>query len=205
MSDRYVIYDEVQYTKNDWRNRNQIKDPSGKLHWLTIPVRAKSIAQTIDETAIASPQWTKKHWKTIFQNYSKAPYFKLFSATIEDLYKKCPTDSLSNANRFFLDALCGLMDIDTPILNSRDFDLQGDKQERIIDLCKKLNADTYLSGSAAKSYIDESKFRNEGIVVEWMDYSGYPEYSQAGEFTHYVSVLDLLFNVGPDFRSYMKA
>lgn len=203
--DAYIVYDEVQYTKNDWRNRNRIKDHQGNLQWLTIPVSVKSSGQTIAETAIAQANWPEKHWRTLAQNYAKAPHFKAFSDQIETLYQTSPRKWLTEANQHFLRGLCELLGLSTPILNSIDYDLQGDRQQRIIDLCQKLGADQYLSGPAARDYLDPALFKAAGIEVEWMSYQGYPTYPQGkGPFTHYVTILDLLFNTGPSFQDYLK-
>ncbi|EDY80597.1 WbqC-like protein family [Verrucomicrobiia bacterium DG1235] len=206
MSDKYVIYDEVQYTKGDWRNRNRIKTLNGTCQWLTIPVKLEHTEQTIDETHIADSKWKQKHWGMISSNYSKAPYFKKFKARIKDLYETTPEDKLSRINRHFIEGICDILKINTPIYDSREFSLIEGKQERIIDLCKKLEADVYLCGPAAKSYIQEELFEANGVKLEWMDYSGYPEYPQiAGDFEHAVSILDLLFSVGDDYPKYMKS
>src|SRR4051812_22240537 len=88
MVDEFIIYDDVQYTKNDWRNRNKIKTPNGLL-WLTIPTRQLSLSQKIIDTQIADNHWNKKHLSTIKQFYSKAPFYKLYQSFIEELYMKC--------------------------------------------------------------------------------------------------------------------
>lgn len=206
MSDVYVIYDEVQYTKGDWRNRNKIKTLKGDSLWLSVPVKLERSDQLIEETFLADDSWRRKHWAQIESNYAKARYFRDYKDRIKELYETSPTDRISAVNRHFLEGLCRILEIKTPIRDSREFALQGDKQGKLIDLCKKLGAEVYLVGPAAKSYIDESLFAGNGIKIEWMDYSGYPEYPQvAGPFEHGVTVLDLLFNVGPDFARYFKA
>jgi hypothetical protein len=202
--DVFVIYDEVQYTKNDWRNRNLIKTPKG-TEWLTIPVRQKSLEQKISETEITFPKWNKKHWKTIQANYSKAPFFKEYSQAFEELYLNSNVTNLSKVNLTFIEKICEILNIDTEIIDSAELDLTGDKNDRLINICQQLGADEYLSGPAAKSYLDEQKFKEAGISVEWMDYSGYPKYEQLqGEFEHGVTVLDLIFNTGDQARKYLK-
>lgn len=202
--DVYVIYDEVQYTKNDWRNRNLIKDNQGNLQWLTIPVRVESSSQSIADTTIPNPKWKKKHWRSIAQNYAKSAYFKTYGPILENLYDTCPDGKLSDVNRHFLYGICRILGIETKIIDSKELSLTGDRQEKIVDMCKKLDVDTYLSGPAAKSYIETSLFTKNKVSVEWMDYSRYPKYQQCfGDFRHDVSIIDLLLNTGPNSSDYM--
>lgn len=202
-SDVFVIYDEVQYTKNDWRNRNLIKTQSG-LQWITIPVRQESLNQKIVDTKTSNNLWVKKHKSTLQTNYGKAPYFKQYKDCFFEIYDNPSTD-LSEINKLFIEKICAILGIETKIIDSRELNLEGDKVERLIDACKKLNATTYLSGPAAKSYIEEEKFKDSNIILEWMDYSNYKEYNQLyPQFEHGVSILDLIFNEGPKARSFLK-
>jgi len=202
--DEFVLYDDMQYTKNDWRNRNKIKTRNG-LEWLTIPVRVESLHQTIRETKIVNPLWHKQHWKTIAQNYAKAEHFKEYKDAFEELYLGATEVYLSEINRKFLQAINGLLGITTTIRCSSEFILAPGKSERLLELCKTLGATTYLSGPAASDYLDASIFAEAGIGVEWMDYSGYPEYPQLfPPFEHGVSIVDLLFNEGKNALNFMK-
>ncbi len=195
-SDVFVIYDEVQYTKNDWRNRNLIKTPKG-LEWLTIPVKQNNLHQKINETFVSQNNWNKKHWNSIVCNYSKAPYFKTFGNEIKNLYENINTDNLSEINIQFIKTLNGILGIETKIVDSKTLLLSGDKNDRLIDAIKKLDGTHYISGPAAKNYLDEDKFAANNIEVEWMNYRNYSEYEQLyPPFAHYVSVLDLIFNEG---------
>ena len=205
MVDVFVLYDEVQYTKNDWRNRNKII-ANGKPQWITIPVRQNSLDQRIDETEIVLPKWPVKHWKTIQANYGKAPFFKEYGPKVEALYEACKgVKLLSEINFIFIKGIAEMLGVDTELKWSTDLDLKGDKNERLIDAVKKCGGTRYVSGPAAKSYLDVDAFSREGIEVEWMDYSGYKEYPQSGEgFEHGVSVLDLIFNVGDSSRGFLK-
>lgn len=203
--DVFVIYDEVQYTKNDWRNRNKIM-VNGKPQWITIPVRQNSLDQRIGETEVMLPNWYVKHWKTIQANYGRTSYFKEYGPKIEQLYEACSgVKLLSEINYIFLKGIAQMLDIQTEMKWSRDLNLKGDKNGRLIDAVKKCGGNGYISGPAAKGYLDEKRFEENGIEVEWMDYSGYKEYPQAGnEFEHGVSILDLIFNVGEASKNYMK-
>lgn len=203
-SDVFVIYDEVQYTKNDWRNRNLIKTPNG-LDWLTIPVKQKSLDQKINETFISQHNWNKKHWNTLVGNYSKAPFFKSYSEEFRDLFLGIETDNLSEINLLFIKKINSILEINTEIIDSQSLHLVGDKNERLIEAIKKLNGTHYISGPAAKSYLNIEAFEKEEIQLEWMNYSNYPEYPQMFlPFNHNVTILDLLFNVGPDAKYFYK-
>jgi hypothetical protein len=203
-ADVFVIYDEVQYTKNDWRNRNLIKTANG-TEWLTIPVSQKSLQQRIDETTVTQNNWHKKHWNALVCNYAKAPYFKDYEADFQAFYSSINTENLSEINLLFIKKINSILDIKSEIIDSKLLKLSGDKNDRLIDAIKKLNGTHYISGPAAKNYIDESKFQTESISIEWMNYRGYPLYSQLfGPFTHEVTILDLIFNEGPNAKHYLK-
>lgn len=203
--DEFVIYDDMQYTKNDWRNRNKIKTLNGVI-WLTIPVKQYKLSQRIDETEVAKDNWAKKHWFTIIFAYSKAKYFNHYRKTFEELYLNITTDNLSEINYIFLRKICEILSIKTKLSWSKDYKLSGDKSERLVQLCEKLNIDHYISGPAAKVYLDLESFHKKNINVEFYDYSNYPEYNQLyGAFTNEVSILDLIFNEGENAVKYMKS
>ena len=203
--DEFVLYDDMQYTKNDWRNRNKIKTQNG-LQWLSIPVRQESLHQKIHETKITDPKWHVNHWKSIAQSYAKAPHFKAYKDQFEALYMNATHEGISEINRHFIDAMCGMLGITTRIRDSREFVLAEGKSERLLALCQELGATTYLSGPAARDYLDESIFHAAGIGVKWMDYSGYQEYHQLfPPFEHGVSVIDLILNEGENAKNYLKS
>jgi len=201
-ADVFVFYDIVQYTKNDWRNRNKIKTPNGP-HWLTIPVLHKSLDQRIEEVEIANSLWKEKHWKTIKQNYSKSPYFSCYEDIFFTEYQK-EWSNLSTLNQAMIVRICSLLGIETTLLSASTMDLPEDRIQRLISICKMFNASEYISGPAAKSYLDVDLFKRHGIDVRWMDYNNYKVYNQLYEpFDHYVSILDLLFNTGPSALDYL--
>jgi hypothetical protein len=203
-ADALVLYDDVQYTRQDWRNRNRVKTSNGPL-WLTIPVIGR-YPQTIEETLVSDPGWGVKHWKTIAAHYARAPYFKQYRELLEELYRTTSSPYLSQINRRFLDAFCELLRIETRLTWSSDYGASGARTERLVQICRQAGATEYLSGPAARSYLDESLFDQQGIAVRYMDYSGYPEYPQLHPpFDHAVSIVDLLLNVGPEAPRYMKS
>jgi hypothetical protein len=199
--DEFILYDDVQYTKNDWRNRNRIKTPSGTA-WLTIPVLLKGrFGQTIREAEIRDRSWAVRHWKSLQTCYSRAAFYSPLAPAIRGLYEGTAGEqSLSAVNEQFLRALCELLGISTRITRSGDYELCGDRTERLVHLCEQAGATEYLTGPSARAYLDVESFARRGIDVQWMSYAGYPEYRQVygSPFIHEVSILDLLFNVGPD-------
>jgi hypothetical protein len=202
--DEFILYDDVQYTRRDWRNRNRLKSPQG-VRWLTIPVQVKGrYLQRIDETLISDAGWARQHWQTLRAWYGKAAFFKRYEPALEDLYMGTREVELSAINRRFLERLCELLGIRTTLRASSEYAGSGHKTERLLGICRAAGATRYLSGPAAREYLDEECFRSAGVEVEWMSYEGYPQYPQLhGPFEHGVSVLDLLLNVGEEAPNYM--
>ena len=144
--DEFILYDDRQYTRRDWRNRNRIKTPQGS-QWLTIPVEVKGrYEQRIDETRISNPDWAERHWKTLTHNYGSAPHFDDYRETFEELYAGSTDPRLSAVNRRFLEAINGLLGIKTRLSWSTDYEAEGSKTERLVSLCRAARATTYLSG-----------------------------------------------------------
>jgi hypothetical protein len=204
--DTFVLYDDMQYTKRDWRNRNKIKTHQG-VKWISIPVDVKGkYFQKINETKVSDMAWPTSHWSSIQQNYRKAPYYDETAEWLKPLYEQAyKIPLLSDINRLFLEGICKHLAIETEIRSSSEFNLADGKTERLVDLCVQLGADHYVSGESAKSYVNEDMFVEKKINLEWFDILEYPEYPQSeGDFEHFVTILDLLFNAGPQANSYMK-
>lgn len=201
--DVFIFYDDLQYTKNDWRNRNRIKTHNG-VEWITIPVGTDA-HRLICEVKIKDCTWQKKHWKTLQHNYGKCPYFAYYKSFFEYVYQGRQWVNLSELNQFLIRAISSeILNLKTEFLDSREYKLSGKGLERLLDLVTKAGADRYVSGPAAKDYIDVSRFSDAGIKLVWKDYSGYPEYPQLfPPFCHSVSILDLIFNVGKDAPWYI--
>lgn len=204
--DEFIFLDEVQFTRRDWRNRNLIKTANGLL-WLTIPVNVKNnFSVPINQVTVSDQLWRKKHWTSIQNNYSKAPFFKPLKEPFEALYLDQKEIYLSRINFAFIAAVNEILGIKTKISWSSDYGPAEGKNERLISLCEAAGASHYLSGPAAKDYLVEDMFKNKGIQVTWMDYSGYQEYKQFhAPFEHGVTILDLLFHEGPNAKSFMKS
>ncbi len=206
MVDEFILYDDMQYTTQDWRNRNRIKTLTG-TSWLTIPVRHDSCIQKINESVVSKTNWAMKHWQTISQTYARAPFFKIHKNELEEIYRNPCSDHLSLINHQFIKYVCKALGITTKISWSSDYVLAPGKTERLAQLITDAGGKEYLSGPAARAYIVPSILENAGIKLEWMDYTGYREYPQLGHarFEHGVTILDLLFNTGEDAPQFMKS
>jgi hypothetical protein len=206
-ADEFVLYDDVQYTRRDWRNRNRIKTADGP-QWLTIPVEVKGkYTQKIRDTRVSDRVWAASHWTRIRHAYAKAPHFRDTAELFGELYAQAAGLAfLSEINERFLRAVCRVLGVTTRITSSADYDVSNpDPSGRLLDVCTQAGATEYLSGPAAKAYLDRSRFARAGVGVRYMDYTGYPEYPQLhGPFEHAVSILDLLFMTGPRAADYLN-
>lgn len=203
--DEFVVYDVVQFTKRDWRNRNRVKTAAG-LRWLTIPVATSgAYHQTIEETRISDRTWAETHWRTITHAYGKAPHFEQYRARWEALYARAAGhERLSEVNRLLIDAVAAELGLTTVISDAASYAPDGDRNDRLLAICTAAGATTYLSGPSAQAYLDVDAFARAGIAVEFMDYSSYRPYPQLhGPFEPGVTVLDLLFNTGPAAREFL--
>jgi hypothetical protein len=206
LADEFIVLDTVQFTKNDWRNRNRIKAASGSP-WLTIPVKTGGrFGQTIAETEIADPSWAQRHWSRLETTYRGQPGFHAYGPAIADAYQEAARETrLSAVNLIFLRRACALLGIRTAITDAADYPDARGRTERVVALCIAAGADRYLSGPAARAYIDERAFAFAGVELAYMDYAGYPEYQQVNPpFDPAVSILDLLFCVGEKAADFMK-
>ena len=203
--DEFIIYDEMQFTKRDWRNRNKIKTPSG-LQWLTVPVLTKgNFNQKISETMVDGMDWTKTHWGSLEKNYSRSTFFREVSSWLKPLYLERTYSLISEVNRVFIEAICSFLQIKTEITCSSKFNLIGEKSERLANICTQAGASDYVSGPAARDYINLDAFNQRRINLEWFDYGDYSPYEQLwGDFTHKVSIVDLMFNCGINGVEYLK-
>ena len=197
-SDIFVFYDDVQFDKNGWRNRNRIKSPAGP-HWLTVPVRVNSLEQRIFETEIDDRQpWARKHLGTIRQFYAKAPYLKRFLPELEETLVGGRWQRLIDLDVAVIEMMCRWLGIERRMLRSSELGVRGERSERLLNICLSQGASRYLSGSAARAYLDTELFARHGVEVLWQDYQ-HPVYRQQhGDFIPFLSALDLLLNCGED-------
>lgn len=204
MVDEFVFLEDVDYTTRDWRNRNIIKTPNGDI-WLTVPVKKADRGTKIKDIKINNTTgWQRKHFLTIEGCYKKAPFFSEYEAMLDDIYINQRWNSLSEMNIYITKKISEILGIKTHFVNSDDLNTSGTKDDKLIEICQKLNATHYISGPAAKDYIKEEKFRNADIGLSYIQYDAYPEYKQLyGSFNHHVSVLDVLFNCGSNSPSFI--
>jgi hypothetical protein len=208
VADEFVLFDEVQFTRRDWRNRNRIIT-NGTARWLTIPVRTAGRSRApIDTIEIADPSWAKRHWARLQTSYRRSAYFRWLSPRLESLYQQAPELSrLTTVNELFLRCLANLIELPTQLMRSSDVPHQARTPTgRLIEICQARGATVYVSGPSARAYIDAAQFANAGIALCYANYSGYPEYHQGtAVFDHHTSLLDTLFNCGPDTRGHLKS
>ena len=201
--DEFILYDDMQFTKNDWRNRNKIKTPRG-AEWISIPV-GHDIRRRIRDVVLPNNNWRQKHWKKLESNYSRAAHFQEVATLLAPLYLQGHYTHLSALNRELIMTVCTYLGIKTKISNSWDYELPEGKSERLAAICTQAGGTEYISGPAAQDYIDDSVFGRSGIKITWFKYEAYPEYPQLwGKFVHNVSMLDLLFNCGHQSPRFMK-
>jgi hypothetical protein len=205
MVDEFIVYDEAQYTKSDWRNRNKIKTKNGLL-WLTIPVRRKKLNQNICNTYSVNPIWRKKHWKSFCQWYSKSRYFNDFRDAFEKMYLSSNENNLSKINIEFIIEINRILGIETKITMSSEYECSVGKTNKLVDICIQAGATDYLSGPLAKNYLNLQKFEKNNVKVRYVNYEGYTRYNQQfPPFDHHVSILDLILNEGPFATMHMKS
>jgi hypothetical protein len=205
-ADVFVFYDDVPYDKHGWRNRNRVKTPQG-TGWLTIPVHSKGnvVQQTpINQIRVSwGDDWNARHWMTIRQFYSKAPFFRQYAPLLEEFYGRRP-EFLADFTIDLTIALAKELGIGhTSFVRSSILKAVGRKTDRLLSILQSIGATHYISGPAAKDYIEEDKLSSAGISLEYMAYE-YPEYEQLyPPFDPYVSILDLLFMAGPRAPRYI--
>jgi hypothetical protein len=198
-SDCFIFYDDVQYDKNGWRNRNRIKSTTGEPHWLTVPVRVHSLSQLLVDTEIDNRQpWARKHLGTIRQFYANASHLRRYLPELEALLLGSKWERLCDLDLAVIKLMCNWLGLERKTMRSSELLIDGDRSERLVNFCLHTGADRYLSGNAAQSYLDRELFARRGIEVEWQDYK-HPAYPQQhGEFVPFLSMLDLLLNCGDD-------
>lgn len=201
--DEFIFHDDLQYTKLDWRNRNRIKTARG-VTWLTIPVGVRT-DRLICDVELPRTDWARRHWRQLEAAYASAPFFRQYRTALEPLFHDATLQHLSDLNQALIRTIArDLLHIPTMFRDSREFRLEGTKEDRLLDLLRQAEADIYISGPAARAYLDQERFTQSGLELRWKDYSGYPEYPQLHPpFAHEVTILDLLFHVGEDAPAYI--
>lgn len=196
----FVLYDDVQFDKHGWRNRNRIKTASGPM-WLTVPVlhTGRSRQRILDVEIERQTPWAKKHLSSISQNYARAPNTQQFLPELSQLLER-DWKMLIDLNIAVIGLLAAWLGLDWHPVRSSELGVEGERTERLVKICQHFGATHYFSGHAARSYLDEELFRRAGIAVEFQDYA-HPVYPQQhGEFISHLSALDLLLNCGERSR-----
>lgn len=199
--DVFLLYDTAQYTRRDWRNRNLIKTPSGPA-WLTVPVNTKGQYQApICEIKTQGSEWREKHLRALLHAYSRAAYFSEGIDLVESFLLGMRSESLSEINEAAIRGISDYLGIKTKIHVLREPSQIEGKNERLLEILANYKDPTYVSGPAAKAYLDEDLFRRRGVEVNWFSYGDYEEYKQLwGDFESRVSIIDLIMNCGPQSR-----
>jgi hypothetical protein len=195
-ADVFCFYDEVQYTKNDWRNRNRILGPNG-LFWITVPVQKDAVKGKISDAQITNFAWQKKHLRTIEQTYSKSINKTDVLSLLEPIYLDQEWTSISQLNQHLIQVISKYIGITTEFKNSAKFELKGDRVDKLIYLIQQLKGTEYVSGPSAKDYLTENEglFQSNDITLTYKKYGPYLQYdNKKKEFEDYVSILDLLMN-----------
>jgi hypothetical protein len=206
-ADVFCFYDEVQYTKNDWRNRNQLINNNG-LFWLTIPIQKDAVKVKISEVELPKSKWQLDHLNIIYQTYKKSAQFEIVYPFLEEIYLN-DWNYLSNFNQSIIKKICEFIGIKTKVVNSKDYELKGDKINRLIHLIKQLNGKKYISGPTGKDYLNDfqNSFIENNIELEYKQYGPYSTYKQNSKvFNNFVSIIDLLMFVPQDeLNDYIKS
>jgi WbqC-like protein family len=200
--DVFVFYDDVQYTLNDWRNRNRVKTANGVV-WITIPIGNQNDRRICD-VEIKDRGWMRRHWMTIEQSYKRAAHFESVAPFFRSVYER-EWRSLSELNQTTIKAIArDMLGVTTEFRDSREFALQSAKGDRLLSLLQQLGADEYVSGPAARAYLDADAYAQAGVSVTWKDYGSYPEYPQLhGAFVPDVSIVDVLMCCGDRAPQYL--
>lgn len=202
-ADVFVYYDDVQYDKHGWRNRNRVKSPSGEPLWLTVPVRTHGLERPrVDQVEIdAASHWARRHAGTLRQCYARAPFAKPYLPELEELLSR-PWARLVDLDLAAVELVCRWLGLSRRIERASALGAAAGDEDarsgRLIALCKRFEATRYFSGGAARDYLDVDAFARAGIAVEFQDYR-HPVYPQLhGAFVPYLSIVDLVFNCGPE-------
>jgi hypothetical protein len=196
--DVFVYYDDVQFDKHGWRNRNRVKAPAGPV-WLTVPVRHHGLQRPrIMDVAIDNrTPWARKHVSTVRQLYARAPYLKRYLPELETLLQGS-WERLVDLDLALAARLGAWLGLERQVVRSSDLGIDGERSERLLRICQHFGATHYLSGDAAQAYLDVELFARHGIAVDWQHFP-HPVYPQQhGEFVGYLSAVDLLLNCGEE-------
>jgi hypothetical protein len=197
--DEFIFFDDVQYTRRDWRNRNKIII-NNKPQWLTLPLLNKgNYNQIVSLMKVKESDWHIKHLDIFKNNYFKAKYFNTVFPIISELYRTIDSEFLSDINQFLIKEICNLLNIRTTFRRSSEFYNNSSEittpTDRLLDICIQTNCKIYISGELAKNYLDIEKFSSKNIKVFWFDYKLSKEYKQSqNDFITNLSIIDCLMH-----------
>ncbi|MEE9165486.1 MAG: WbqC family protein [Nitrospinota bacterium] len=201
-ADVFVYLDNVQYIKNEFKNRNRIKSARGPI-WLTVPVNYRFPEKIMDVTISQRERWQHKHWQSLISNYRKAPYFNKYRETFIDIFER-PWSHLSTLNIYLTEKLKDLLGISTKTETASSMNISGESTDRLIAICKNFKCTHYLAGADSEKYMDFVRFQKAGIKVMVQEFH-HPRYNQLfGDFVPYLSVVDLLMNHGEDSLNILR-
>lgn len=202
--DEFILYDDTQYTRRDWRNRNKIIQ-AGKIQWLSIPVEARGkYDQLIKDVRIADSSWQKTHLKSLQHAYAKAPFFDDLWEGLSEVYARKPYSWLLDADIDFLNFIKAYLGLATKITLSSDYQALGARTEKLVALCLAAGASAYVSGPSARSYIETSHFETAGVALSYIAYPRYPDYAHVSRYDAHVSILDAMMHCGRDTAEHFQ-
>jgi hypothetical protein len=203
LSDAFMFVGHCQYSPKSWHTRNRIRHGAAEIY-LSVPVvKAGRFGQSINATEIDSQPWKKKHLATIYHTYHKRPHFRQYFPELEDLLSR-PWTSLGEMNMAIIRAMMRWFELETPVLDSVDYGIEGQKTDMLIAMCRAVGADRYLSNLGSQGYVREDEMQRNGLEHCWQDFA-HPVYEQGAAFLPNMSAIDLAFNVGPRSRDIVRS
>ena len=201
-SDVFVYLDDTKYVSHGWDNRNKIKTDTGSM-WLTVPINRNSMGDLMNVLIENNDEWKKKHLRSIQINYQKSPFFETYWDSLRKIYEK-PWEKLIDLNLALIDFFNSELNIETESFRSSELDVGSTGSNKLLEICEKLNADTYLSGSSGHDYLDETIFQAKKIKVIYENFE-HPKYRQRGkDFLPNMAIIDLLFNEGENSKKILS-
>lgn len=210
-SDIFIFLDDVEFTIGEWKNRNKIRKTynSQDTKWLTVPVRSKNHFSLLNECEIADENnWRERNINSIFESYKKTPYFDKYFEDIKNIILDKNITILSKININLIHLMCKLLKIETKTFLSSELNSKGDKHHKPMNICKEINANKYLTTNKSSDYIKIEEYKSNNILIEFQNFI-HPSYNQYFngkklESIKYLSIIDLLFNQGPESLKYIN-
>jgi len=202
-SDIFVLLDNVKYSKNSFINRNKIKTPQGNEIWLTVPAKSNGLSEQFIKSVQISNQtdWRRKHLQTLEMSYKRAKFFDQIYDDIKKIYYESDWNNLCLFNTSLLTLILNKLNLKNQVIMASELNIEEESTTLLINIVKKLGGEAYLSGYGGSKYQEEDLFKKANITLQYYDFK-HPIYSQLwGEFIPKLSIVDLLFNCGPESLS----